>query len=268
MRGLAVIGALLAVCAAAGVARAGGREEAQRERGLERLERARARALALIFDRATYRDEDHGRSGQGAVDQAVELVRLAYAPVRAWLDADAARLEKSAAQREALLAADLEALGPWQRALRQHCLDRRVLRENEAVRRPPHGEAPGPAEREQVRHTNEYRLQLGRPALAIDGRLVASARGHSQEMRRLDYFAHESPTDGRRSVDERVALAGLGRVPVGENIAKGYRTPRAAFEGWYRSAGHHRNMLGDWTHMGAGCDGDLWTQNFATPAAG
>ena len=266
MRWTSIVGGLLAVCVLGGAASAGSREQDKRERGLERLEQARGRALELIFDKATYRDEDHGRSGQEAVDLAVEATRAAYGPVRAWLDADAARLEKRPERREALLAARPDALGPWERALRQHCLDRQVLRQNEARRRAEQGETPSPAEREQVRHTNEYRLLMGRPALAIDGRLVASARGHSQEMRRLDYFAHESPTDGRRSVQERVALAGLGRVPVGENIAKGYRGARAAFEGWYRSAGHHRNMLATgWTCMGTGNEGDLWTQNYASP---
>lgn len=266
MRGTTSVVVAVAVLLLAGEVRASGsREEERRAALLERLEQARARALERIFDKATYKDEDHGRSGQADVDAAVELVRAAYGPVRALLDRDAGKLEKKAEAREALLGARPDDLSPWERALRQHCLDRRVLLENEARKREPAGETPIPAEREQVRRTNEYRLVMGRPALAIDGRLVASARGHCQEMRRLDYFAHESPTDGRRSVQERVALAGLPGAAVGENIAKGYRSAQAAFDGWYHSAGHHRNMLGaSWTAMGTGNDGDLWTQNYAT----
>lgn len=236
----------------------------KREALLGKLEAARAVALERIFDTATYKDEDHGRSGQADVDAAVDGVRAVYARVRPLLDGDAAKLEKQAARRSALLSAPESELGAWEKALRRHLIDRATLARNEA--KAPKGSPglePTPAEREQVRHTNEHRLLLGRGALAIDARLVASARGHAEEMRRLGYFSHTSPTPGRKTMKERIALAGVEKGPVGENIATGYRSARAAFEGWYRSAPHHRNMLGSWTHMGTGSEGDLWTQNYA-----
>ena len=252
---LLVLGALL--CSATS---AGARELQRREALLERLARARAAALERIFDQATYRDEDHGRSGQKDVDAAVEAVRTAWEPVCALLDAEARKLEKgSGSRRAALLSARPDALSSWERALQQRCRDRQLLARNAAP-----DPRVAPAEREQVRITNEYRLLMGLPALALEPRLVASARAHSEEMRRLGYFSHTSPTPELRSMQERIARAGIARVPVGENIAKGYATPQAAFEGWYRSPGHHRNMLGAaWARLGAGVEGDLWTQNYA-----
>ena len=43
-----------------------------------------------------------------------------------------------------------------------------------------------------------------------------------------------------------------------ENIAKGYRTPRAVLAGWSRSTGHNRNLLGDWTEGCALGEKGLW----------
>jgi uncharacterized protein YkwD len=87
-------------------------------------------------------------------------------------------------------------------------------------------------------------------------------------MTKLGYFAHESPTAGRRSPSERAARAGVTKVAIGENICMGYDSAKAAFDGWYNSSGHHRNMLEpDWVAMGTGRDGEHWTQNFAGPPA-
>lgn len=36
----------------------------------------------------------------------------------------------------------------------------------------------------------------------------------------------------------------------GENVAQGYPTAQAMHDGWWKSAGHRGNMLGDFTHVG------------------
>ena len=74
---------------------------------------------------------------------------------------------------------------------------------------------------------NEYRIMMGRAPVKIDERLVRAARGHSIEMRTKGYFAHESATPGHESPGKRCALQGYSGG-VGENIAKGMGTGRAA----------------------------------------
>ena len=82
-------------------------------------------------------------------------------------------------------------------------------------------------------------------------------------MRLKDYFAHESPTPGLESPGKRCAREGYGGG-TGENIAWGVTSGRAAFDGWFHSSGHHRNMVNKgWTEMGCGRSGPgHWTQNF------
>lgn len=114
--------------------------------------------------------------------------------------------------------------------------------------------------------TNRYRLMLGLRAVMSDDRLVLCARGHSQEMQDLGYFAHESPTAERRSPSQRAQLAGWSGG-VSENILQGSTEPAAILGGWLHSSGHHRNVLGSGhTHLGVGgsSNGRYWTQNFSS----
>ena len=116
-------------------------------------------------------------------------------------------------------------------------------------------------EKRQVFLTNQYRVMMGRRALAINERLQRAARGHSKEMESLGYFSHFSPTPARRTPFDRMKLEGYGRG-VGENIASGSGA-EGVHEGWTHSSGHHRNLLNPFhREMGSGQQGSLWTQNF------
>ncbi|MFV1959413.1 MAG: CAP domain-containing protein, partial [Planctomycetota bacterium] len=124
-------------------------------------------------------------------------------------------------------------------------------------------------EKECVRAVNEYRMLMGHAPVKIDERLVRGARGHSKEMRKDDYFAHNVPapyaTPENRTPGDRARRQGYGGG-VGENIARGTWTGRAAFNAWFHSSGHHRNMIAKgWTEMGAGrSGGSWWTQLFGS----
>jgi hypothetical protein len=241
------------------------KELRKREALLRILDDARKTALTAINDAATYRDEDHGRSGQQGVNERVQKVRDAYSALLPLLERDVAQVLKApAAKRKAFLETDPKTLSIWEAAILGRLQDLDVLKQNEAPGRPNVGVVPTEVEREQVRVTNDYRLLLGLSALALDPRLVASARGHSAEMTKLRYFAHESPVAENRNPHDRIEKAGVKDTATGENISKGYNSAKEAFDGWYNSAGHHRNMVGtDWRSMGAGKDADHWTQNFA-----
>jgi len=141
-------------------------------------------------------------------------------------------------------------------------------------------------ERKLVLITNEYRMTMGRLPLEIDERLVQSTRKHSQEMNKLGYFSHTSPTKGLERPGQRAAKEGYPSG-VSENIYTGMGSAGAAFTGWYNSSGHHRNMLGGgdpqhvggkqgsdrsqegpnftyggWRTMGCGRDGNKFTEQF------
>ncbi len=118
-------------------------------------------------------------------------------------------------------------------------------------------------ERRQVAVTNAYRLMMGRNALVLHDLLVRTARGHSDEMNKLGYFSHFSPTEERRTPNMRAKLEGYKATALSENIHRGSGTPEGAHDSWIHSSGHHRNILQKfWTEMGTGQVGKFWTQNF------
>jgi uncharacterized protein YkwD len=117
-------------------------------------------------------------------------------------------------------------------------------------------------EREQVRVTNLYRMMFGRQPVRIVEKLVLSSRGHCQEMSKLGYFGHFSPTPGRKTPWDRMKLQGYDHG-VSENCIQGQTNPKGAHDGWCHSSGHHRNILMlPWTEMGTGHYGGLMTQNY------
>lgn len=118
-------------------------------------------------------------------------------------------------------------------------------------------------ERANVDAVNEYRSLMGLEAVKIDERLVRAARKHSIEMRQRNYFEHNSPTPQLRNPNLRVQREGYGGS-VWENIALGAADGRQAFWQWYKSSGHHRNMLQP-GHTEMGCGSEMhhwWTQVF------
>lgn len=106
--------------------------------------------------------------------------------------------------------------------------------------------------------TNIERARHGLAPLVADADLTRAARAHSEEMVRLDYFAHESPTAALRTPARRVAKAGCTDVEVGENIAfyEGYgpdEAVRRVVSDWMNSPGHRANILrSSYTHIGIG----------------
>ncbi len=253
------------------------------------LDAARKHALELIFDRVKYfypyRDRMKEYTPvQEEVDRRVAAVR------EIWDDPLSVSVRETPSVRTLLRALEeanraLEALGAdhseADRAVdgltmylgktltvRTFFLDReemafleynrRILEWNRTVK----SEATDP-ERKQVRVTNEYRMMMGRRALALDDRLVKTARGHSEEMSREGYFSHFSPHPDHRTPDQRARLNGYTGRPVSENIHRGSGSPTGAHLAWLHSSAHHRNILQTfWTEMGAGQAGKYWTQNF------
>ena len=233
----------------------------------QKLESARSEALARINDKNRYPDENHGASGQGWVDEAVDKVK------ELWDDPAYGRID-------VLLTEILNMFGEYiniidsagqyhnpeedQRImdeLARQLEDDKIMRDNDSAG----SEFCTGNEKRHIRIVNEYRIMLGVSPLRINSKLCNAARSHSEYLKSSGKFAHNVPghPDGE-TPNQRAAKAGY-RGSVGENIAMNGsgHTPRSSFDAWYHSSGHHRNMVNrGWRVMGAGDAGSHWTQMF------
>ena len=120
-----------------------------------------------------------------------------------------------------------------------------------------------------------HRAAAGCRPLVVDGRLVAAAEGHSEDMAHNDFFSHTG-SDGSLPWD-RMEAEGYEWSRAAENIAAGFRTPEDVVAGWMNSSGHRANIL-DCRLVDTGVgyvylaeDGGevnyhhYWTQVFGTP---
>lgn len=109
---------------------------------------------------------------------------------------------------------------------------------------------------------NQHRAANGLAPVCIDPLLSEAARAHSQDMLNNNYFDHTG-LNGSKPWD-RIQATGYVGSYFSENIAFGYETAAAVFEGWRTSPGHNANMLSaSATEMGLARVGDYWTQVFS-----
>jgi len=98
-----------------------------------------------------------------------------------------------------------------------------------------------------VELVNQERASRGLRQLTINPVLVEAARKHSEEMGRLSYFSHNSPTQGLRTAMDRY-LAERGSRPswalVGENLFYcSIVDVERGHEALMNSEGHRANIL-------------------------
>ncbi|WP_165244247.1 CAP domain-containing protein [Paludisphaera soli] len=136
--------------------------------------------------------------------------------------------------------------------------------------------APSPAEQPaapDLRQTlldahNQERAAEKLPPLTLDDQLDEAARLHAQDMVDHDKMTHEG-ADGS-TPSERVRRVGYHYLKTGENVAMWQRDVPAVMEAWMESPGHKKNILGEFTQMGAAkVDDDegrpYWCVVFGTP---
>lgn len=97
-------------------------------------------------------------------------------------------------------------------------------------------------EAQSINETNRRRMILGLNPLSIDMKLVACSRDHSQDMIKHNFFAHNSPVQGKTTPWDRAK--NFGTSASGENIAAGYGSGQKVTMGWWYSPGHLKNMMG------------------------
>jgi hypothetical protein len=245
----------------------------------------RKEAVACIYDKTRYPEENHGIVGQPEVDRLVDRVRVVWdhpATFTRQLTPDvetlAAALEEDVVYLEACGGKppdDMPTVAAWLDKFNA-AFDREKLGINDtqhdwnvAVAKYHADELLTSADAEELacmNATNAYRLMMGARLLEIDERLVRAGRKHSQEMKELHYFEHSSPVPENANPGLRCTHEGYSGYG-GENIA-GAGNGFEAFNGWYHSSGHHRNLLGGHQQFGVGrageLPGELFTQDFGS----
>lgn len=219
---------------------------------------ARKEALEIIHDRELYPDDAHGEKGQHLVDNKVAVLReLWRRPSRHFTERvsevngrlyyikEASDYLKRAGFEPEIFMNQAEALDELDRRFdpREFMWSSKERKDIESLLEYNDSTASTATDEERrfVRILNEYRLMLGLKALELDDRLVTASRKHSQEMMDLDYFAHESPVEENRTPGMRADKEGY-RGGVLENCAIA-ADAQGAFDGWYRSSGHHRGLV-------------------------
>lgn len=113
---------------------------------------------------------------------------------------------------------------------------------------------------------NQERALYNLPALTVDEKLSAVAQDKADEMNRLDYFSHVSPsglTPGKRLDKFKYSW-----LKMGENLAKTHEKNASAaqvFNLWKNSATHYANMLSkDYKILGLAQQGQFWAQELVS----
>ncbi|MCL6586224.1 MAG: serine protease [Anoxybacillus sp.] len=116
---------------------------------------------------------------------------------------------------------------------------------------------------------NAVRLKNHVPLLSWDGKIANTARKHSEDMAKNQYFSHTN-LKGLSPFD-RMQADGISFSTAGENIAYGQFNAIYVHEAWMNSLGHRRNVLDpSFQRLGVGAAFDsfgrpYYTQNFYTP---
>lgn len=110
--------------------------------------------------------------------------------------------------------------------------------------------------RDELRHaTNQARAAHGLPPLDTDAGLTRAAQAHAEENAERGVLDHGSPDPTDDEPIERIGLAGVALVEIGENLAFEPRSniTERVVQGWLASPRHRENLLAsNYTHVGFG----------------
>lgn len=98
-------------------------------------------------------------------------------------------------------------------------------------------------------YINQYRASHGLPKLVMNEAANREARRHSQEMANHAMpFGHGGFNQRMKHIYHSIADADGGA----ENVAYNYKTARIVVDGWIKSPGHQRNIVGRYNMTGIG----------------
>ena len=120
--------------------------------------------------------------------------------------------------------------------------------------------APG-LERDILNLVNEHRKSRKLPPLQNNAAMEYQARMHSMNMATLRVpFGHQGMSFRMKYVQEKVK----GTTDVAENVGYGNLSARTVVTGWLKSAGHKKNIEGNYKYSGVGVARNAHNQLYFT----
>lgn len=104
------------------------------------------------------------------------------------------------------------------------------------------------------------------PSLQWNDCLAAQAFMRARQIKIRGGFEHENRKTGKNSPWNMIDLCIPAGVPwsAGENLAKGFRTPRNIHRAFMKSPAHRENIMNPrFNHLGVGCYKDVCVEFFA-----
>ncbi len=105
---------------------------------------------------------------------------------------------------------------------------------------------------------NQYRASKGKSKLTHNASISNVATSYSLWMKNTDSFSHTGPNGSHFA--ERCKAEGL--TCSGENLAKGFSSPKNLLDMWKASPGHNENLLRNFSAAGLGVQGSYATLLF------
>ncbi|KAJ1912667.1 hypothetical protein H4219_005513 [Mycoemilia scoparia] len=115
---------------------------------------------------------------------------------------------------------------------------------------------------QMVCQINQVRAKYGKPPVALQKSLCASAQFHSQFMASSNSMIHADP---RGTLNQRMASSGFPNISKsGENIYGSAKSLPDAMAKFVSHPEHLENIIGDYQYVGIGMVGSFVTQEFAS----
>lgn len=102
-----------------------------------------------------------------------------------------------------------------------------------------------------LKYTNQARQKAGKPPLKGDSRLVKSAQLWALECARMQKLTHFG-TGINATPWSRMQAQGVAYKSASENAAEGQTSAQQVVSDWFSDPPHKANVLGPWSHCGAG----------------
>ena len=103
-------------------------------------------------------------------------------------------------------------------------------------------------EKDIVELVNQHRISIGLSSLISSDIVAEQAKLHSSNMARgRTSFGHDHFNKRTAAISDV-----MGGLSFSENVAYGHNSAEAAMSSWLKSAGHKKNLEGDFTHFGVG----------------
>ncbi len=108
----------------------------------------------------------------------------------------------------------------------------------------------------------KVRMKKGLP-MSWNIKLEKAAALHAKDIHSRQILSHRGKYGS--NTEQRIEKTGYRWKSFAENIAEGFDSPQSVFEAWMQSPGHCKNIMGDYSELGAAKVADYWVVDFGRP---